>query len=78
MVKANLTDLNSLQDAYKNIYGVFVVTNFWEGAKEISEMLAYFEAHTYMGPDSEARIRLAKEVATENFKSLNEWIKQNN
>ena len=55
-----------------------VFSTFFEGAKEISEMLAYFEAHTYMGPDSEARVQLAKEVATENLVSLNEWIKQNN
>lgn len=54
-----------------------VFSTFFEGAGEISEMLAYFEAHTYMGPNSEARIRLANEVATEHFVSLNEWIKKN-
>ena len=41
-------------------------------------MLAYFEEHIYLGPNSEAHIQLAKEIATENFTSLNEWIKQNN
>ena len=54
-----------------------VFSNFFEGAAEISQMLAYFEAHTYMGPNSEARIKAAKEVATEPFTPLNEWIKQN-
>ena len=40
-------------------------------------MLAYFEAHTYMGPNSEAQIQLAKEIATEEFTSLNDWINHN-
>lgn len=52
-------------------------STFFEGAGEIAQMLAYFEAHTYMGPNSEAQIQLAKEIATEEFTSLNDWIKQN-
>lgn len=55
-----------------------VFSTFFEGAGEISQMLAYFEAHTYMGPNSEAQIQLAKEIATGDFTSLNDWIKQNN
>lgn len=55
-----------------------VFSSFFEGAGEIAQMLSYFEAHSYMGPNSEARIQLAKEIATENFTSLKEWIKQNN
>jgi uncharacterized protein YbjT (DUF2867 family) len=55
-----------------------VFSSFFEGAGEIAQMLAYFEAHTYMGPYSEAQIQLAKEIATEEFTSLNEWINQNN
>ena len=54
-----------------------VFSTFFEGASEIAHMLAYFEAHTYMGPNSEAQIQLAKEIATDKFNSLNEWIKQN-
>lgn len=57
---------------------VEVFSTFFEGAGEIAQMLAYFEAHTYMGPNSEAQIQLAKEIATEEFTSLNEWIKQTN
>ena len=34
-VYADLKDVQSLKDAFKNAYGVFVVTNFWEGADEI-------------------------------------------
>lgn len=54
-----------------------VFSTFFEGADEIAEMMAYFEAHTYMGPNSEEQIKLAKEIATEDFVSLSEWIKQN-
>ncbi len=55
-----------------------VFANFFEGAGEISQMLAYFEAHTYMGPGSEAQIQQAKEIATGGFTSLTNWIKRNN
>ena len=57
---------------------VEVFSTFFQGAGEIAQMMAYFEAHTYMGPNSEAQIQLAKEIATEDFTSLNEWIIQNN
>jgi uncharacterized protein YbjT (DUF2867 family) len=36
-VYADLKDLQSLKDAFKNAYGVFVVTNFWEGGDEIAQ-----------------------------------------
>jgi uncharacterized protein YbjT (DUF2867 family) len=82
------TELNSFNDiiaAYKANGKEYILkqvpgelfSTFFEGAKEISEMMAYFEAHTYMGPNSEDQIKLAKEIATAEFKSLNEWIKQN-
>lgn len=83
------TELNSFNDvlaafkendkdySFTQVPGELFST-FFEGAKEIAEMLRYFEAHTYMGPKSEAQIQLAKEVATEDFTSLVEWIKQNN
>ena len=54
-----------------------VFSSFFEGAGEIAQMLAYFEAHTYMGPNADGRIQLAKEVATGTFTSLDTWIKQN-
>jgi len=54
-----------------------VFSKFFEGAGEIAQMLAYFEAHTYMGENADERIQLAKEIATEDFVTLNDWIKQN-
>ncbi len=53
-----------------------VFATFFEGAGEIAQMFAYFEAHTYMGPNAEKQIELAREIATEAFTSLEEWIKQ--
>ena len=37
VVKGDLTDARSLTEAFKNSHGVFVVTNFWEGADEIAQ-----------------------------------------
>lgn len=54
-----------------------VFSTFFHGAGEIAQMLAYFEAYTYMGPGAELQIELAKEMATGEFIALDEWIKQN-
>jgi hypothetical protein len=83
------TELNSFNDilkAYKDNGKEYsftqvpaeVFSTFFEGAKEIAEMLGYFEKHTYMGPNSEPQIELAKEIATKEFVSLQEWLNQNN
>lgn len=83
------TELNSFNDilaAYKANGREYsftqvpgdVFSTFFEGAKEIAEMMGYFEAHTYMGPGSQTQIELAKEMATGDFTSLKDWIKQNN
>ena len=37
VVKADLNDLSSLTAAFKGAHGVFVVTNFWEGADEVAQ-----------------------------------------
>lgn len=82
------TELNSFNDiveAYKSngkdysftqVPGALFST-FFEGAKEFAEMFGYFENHTYMGPDPEARIALAKEIATDKFVSLQAWLIEN-
>ena len=82
------TELNSFNDvleAFKangkefsfNQVPTDVFSGFFEGAAEIAQMLAYFESYTYMGPNSDTQIQLAKEISTENFTPLKEWIKQN-
>ena len=49
----------------------------FKGADELAEMFAYFEAYTYMGPDADSQVQLAKDVSTGSFTSLKDWIKQN-
>ncbi len=82
------TELNSFNDilqAYKENGKDYsftqvpaeVFSTFFQGAKEIAEMLMYFERHTYMGPNSKPRIELAKEIATAEFVPLQQWIGQN-
>ncbi len=51
-----------------------VFATFFEGANELAEMFGYFEKYTYMGPDSKTRIELAKQTATGDFLSLEEWL----
>lgn len=52
-------------------------STFFEGAREIADMLAYFESYTYMGPDSDAQIQLASQISTGPFTPLHQWVKQN-
>ena len=54
-----------------------VFSTFFEGAKELAAMFGYFEKYTYMGPDSERQIEMAKEIATNELVGLDEWISQN-
>src|SRR5450432_3878181 len=83
------TELNSFNDIIKafKVNGkeynfsqvpVEVFSTFFEGAKEVAEMLGYFEKYTYMGPNSKPQIELAKEIATKEFVPFREWISQNN
>jgi uncharacterized protein YbjT (DUF2867 family) len=82
------TELNSFNDVLEvfkshgkeysfNQVPTEVFSNFFEGAGEIAQMLAYFESYTYMGPNSDSRIQLAKDVSIKEFTPLNNWIKQN-
>ena len=84
-VSTELNSFNDVLDAFKANGKVYsfnhvpaeVFSRFFEGAGEIAQMMGYFESHTYMGPNSDAQIKAAKEISTEPFTSLNEWIKQN-
>jgi hypothetical protein len=82
------TELNSFNDiveafkvngkeySYSRV-SVEVFSTFFDGAREIAEMLGYWEKYTYMGPDADQRIQLAKEVATNELVPLDEWVLQN-
>jgi len=47
-----------------------VFAGWFPGAKEIAEMLAYFEAHTYLGADSRDAIALATKSPADSRRSL--------
>jgi len=51
-----------------------VFSGFFPGAEVISQMLGYFEDHTYMGPDSDTRLAEARSVAITPFTQLGEWL----
>ena len=84
-VAAELNSFNDVLSAFKangDIYEMMYVSEeeyskMFEGAYEIAQTYKYFEAHTYMGPNSEGQITLAKETAGGNFNSLKNWIKEN-
>lgn len=54
-----------------------IFSDFFKGAAGVAELLAYFEAYSYMGPNSDNQVQKAKEISTEPFVSLNDWIKLN-
>ena len=50
---------------------------FFPGAREIAAMLAYFEAHTYLGSDSRDRIALANKVSGRQPTKFSTWAQVN-
>jgi uncharacterized protein YbjT (DUF2867 family) len=52
-----------------------VFASWFPGAKEIAAMLAYFEAHTYLGSDSRDAIALANKVAGQQPTKFAAWAK---
>ena len=50
---------------------------FFPGAKEVAAMLAYFEAHTYLGSDSRDAIALADKVAGRQPTKFAAWARTN-
>jgi len=54
-----------------------VFASFFPGANEVAAMLAYFEAHTYLGSDSRDAIALANKVAGQQPTKFAAWAKAN-
>ena len=52
-----------------------VFAKFFPGAAEISEMLGYFQAHTYLGLDSRDRIALANNIAGRQPSKFSIWAR---
>jgi uncharacterized protein YbjT (DUF2867 family) len=56
----------------KDVFG-----SWFPGAKEVAEMLGYFEAYTYLGVDSRHAIALANRIAGRQPTSFAAWAKKN-
>jgi uncharacterized protein YbjT (DUF2867 family) len=54
-----------------------VFAGWFPGAKDIAEMLAYFQAHTYLGADSRDAITLANKVAAREPTKFAAWAQAN-
>ena len=54
-----------------------VFAGWFPGAEGIAAMLAYFEAHTYLGSDSHSAIALANQVAGQRPTTFAAWAKAN-
>ena len=52
-----------------------VFAGWFHGARDIAEMLAYFEAHTYLDSDSSDAIVLANLIAGREPTKFAEWAK---
>jgi len=50
---------------------------WFPGAKDVAEMLAYFEAHTYLGADSRDAIALANRIAGREPTKFAAWARAN-
>jgi uncharacterized protein YbjT (DUF2867 family) len=82
---AHLTSFNEILDAYKNNGREYSFTQvpaelfstFFEGAGLYAAMFGYIEKYSFMGPGADASITLAENIATDQFVSFNDWIKNN-
>ncbi|HLX24872.1 MAG TPA: NmrA/HSCARG family protein [Usitatibacter sp.] len=54
-----------------------VYAGFFPGADDVAAMLAYFEAHTYLGSDSREAIALANQVAGRQPAKFATWARAN-
>jgi uncharacterized protein YbjT (DUF2867 family) len=62
--------------SFKHVPNELFATSF-PGAAEIGATLAYFQAHTYLGADSRARIALANEIAGRRPTKFSAWARAN-
>ncbi|MGT2477472.1 NmrA/HSCARG family protein [Paraburkholderia terrae] len=54
-----------------------VFSSWFPGAEGVAAMLAYFEAHTYLGSDSRNAIELSNKVAGQEPTTFGRWAKAN-
>ena len=62
--------------SYSQVPGT-VFSTLMEGGKGVTDMFGFCEKYTYMGPGSASRIEFAKEIATSQYVSFDQWLSQN-
>ncbi len=60
-----------------NSVPVEVFSTFFNGARELAQMFAYFESHTYLGANYDAQIKLANQVADKPATDFATWAEKN-
>jgi uncharacterized protein YbjT (DUF2867 family) len=83
-VSAQKSSFNEILKAFKDNGKTYsftevpaeVFSTFFEGASLYAAMFGFIEKYSFMGPDADTKIALAKETATDAYSSLNEWIKK--
>lgn len=72
---------NTLNDQGHNVIVEQVAAehyeNFFAGAREVREMMSYFEEYTYFGPDAEKHIAAANALLGDQITSFEDWAKIN-
>ncbi len=84
-LSAELNSFNDVLEVFKangkdysfNYVPADVFSNFFEGADALAQLLAYYETYSYMSPNSDGQIKMATEMATEPYATLDAWIKAN-
>ena len=64
------------QSTFRQVTREVFATSF-PGAADVAAMLAYFEAHTYLGSDSRDAIALANKIAGRQPTNFAVWAKTN-
>ena len=54
-----------------------VFSTFFPGAAEMAQMLAYWQEFTYLGPDAEEKMALAREITTGRITDFATWATEN-
>jgi uncharacterized protein YbjT (DUF2867 family) len=54
-----------------------VFSTFFPGAEEMAQMLAYWQEFTYLGPDAEEKMALAREITTGRITDFATWASEN-
>ena len=69
-------DAQGHDDAFQEVPAE-VFSTFLPGAEEMAQMLAYWQEFTYLGPDAEEKMALAREITTGRITDFATWASEN-